>query len=609
MMVEKSISRYSDIFSKRLPGTAPLFGALVLLSLVVGWTSVALLHYRLLIRGILPTILLNGTLAGSIAILLPTVLTVVLVKAVHTRVRVKHVLFIALVGAVSYAVFFLLGSVLHIVFGPPAATIAVIVGDASIFGWWFFINKVVLGFKKRAVLFAVAQPTLNIILFVVASRFIFALDRPLSILLLKLYAGIFIFVIVSYLLLYMFDRPVKKNLGMGGIEVFSSMLQNWLFNINVAPPFSTKLGIRPDVETNALLVKSGKRMKALFFIPEIHYGPAGSLGASNFPYILERHAVARYKTNAFIMHPAVTADRNPISSRQIGVVRAALDDGVKSASPLGMGMSYSEGHSGNSTVTKLSFGDWSMVTFTRAPRVTEDIAYDAATLFKKTLNNKFGESVIIDAHNSRYESAPKKELEGVRFDSAAMKDYVRAIASMKELHSSRSSAIGIGSVDIYSELGGPKDLGKGCMKVAVFQFGRFRYAMLYFNSNNMLPSLRNEIIAHVRMKYGIKAEVYTTDTHSVNSIEYTAENVLGRYTKFKALTPLIDKAMVAAVRDLGPARLYHKKVVMKRFAVWGPEVGDIMLDLTRAVIDRARVLSPIIIISGFIVAAAVIAAI
>lgn len=601
-MAGNNISRYSDIFSKRLPGTPLLFCALVLLSLVVGWASVGLVHYYLL-RRFVSFVLLNGTLAGSIAILLPTVLTVMLVKATKHRIRVKHVLFIALVGTISYSVFFLLGSILHVIFGAPAATVAVLVGDASIFGWWFFINKVVLGFKKRAVLFALVQPTLNIVLFVVASRFIFALDRPLSILLLKLYAGIFIFVIVSYLLLYMFDRPVKKNLGMGGIEVFSGMLQNWLFNINTAPPFATKLGIKPDIETNTLLVKRGNDIKAVFFIPEIHYGPAGSLGASNFPYILERYIKARYNASAFIMHPAVTADRNPISSRQIGAVKGALNEGVAKAVRTGGAMGYSEGASGHSRLTRLSFGDWSIATFSRAPYVTEDISYDSAILFKKTLNSKYGDTAIIDAHNSRYETAPKKELDGVRFDSQAMKDYIRAIRSMKELHKTKAHMIGIHSVDIYSALGSPKDLGRGNLNVAIFQFGRFRYAMLHFNSNNMLPSLRNDIISHIRRKYRINAEVYTTDTHSVNSIEYTVENVLGRYTKLRALEPLIDKAVEGALDDISPTKLYHRKVLMKKFPVWGPEVGDMMLDLTKVVIERARVISPIIIVSGFIIAA------
>ena len=605
MADDKSISKYSDIFSKKLPNTAILFVALFVMSAVVGMVSVAILHYNLIGSRPFATVLLNGTLAGSIAILLPAVLTVFIVKATRHIISVKHTLFIAIIGAASYSVFFLLGSVLQVL-APGAAAVALIVGDASIFGWWFFINKVVLGFRKRALIFALAQPTLNIILFFVASRFIFSLNSPFPVILFKLYVGILIFVIVSYMLLFMFDRPLKKNLGTSGVDVFSTMLQNWLFDINTALSFNTKLGIKPDVETNTFVIKNGSRTKAVLFIPEIHYGPAGSLGASNFPYLLEERVRKKYMASGFIMHTAVTADRNPISTSQISRVQAALDNGVAKGTQLKGTMSYSEGSHLNCRVIRLALGGWSIVTFTRAPYVTEDIAFDSATLFKKTLARKYGESIIIDAHNSRYESAPKSELDGVRFDSKAMKDYVKAIDSMKEKHRG-VARVGVHSVEAYNALGAPKDLAQGNLNVAIFSFGNFKYAIFHFNSNNLLPSLRSEIISYIKKKYRIHAEVYTTDTHAVNSLEYTAENVLGRYTKFKSLKPLIDQAVGKALADIGPVRFYHKRVMMNRFPVWGPEVGDIILDMTKTVVSRARVLSPIIIASGFIVAAFVIA--
>lgn len=602
-MATKNISKYSDIFSKRLPGTTILFAGLLMLSLVVGMTSVALLHYKGLSHAA-TYILINGTLAGVIAILLPTVLTVIVIKATRHMISVKHTLFIAMVGTASYSVFFLLGSILHIAVGAPAATIAVLVGDASIFGWWFFINKVVLGFRKRAALFALVQPTLNIILFIAATKFIFKLDDPFSILLLKLYVGILIFMIVSYMLLYMFDRPLKRDLGVGGIDMFSRMLQNWLFDINTSLPFSTKLGIKPNVDTNTITVRSRGGIKGVFFIPEIHYGPAGSLGASDYPYVLERQAHSRYNAAAFIMHPTVTADRNPISGRQIGRVKAALAEGVAHGTPLKGGMTYSLGSYGHSRIIKISFGGLSLVTLTRAPMVTEDVAYDASNLFKKTLNNRYGDSILIDAHNSRYESAPKSERDGVTFDSKAMKDYIKAIDSIKVIKAG-PKRVGVRSVELYNALGMPKDIGRGNLNAAVFSFGSFSYVLMQFNSNNILPSLRNDIVAYVKRKYKVDAEVCTTDTHSVNSIEWTVENVLGRYTKFKALMPFIDKAVSGAIKDVEPVKIYHRKVVLKKFPVWGPELGDIMVDMTTSVVAKARILSPIIIVSGFIIAALV----
>ncbi len=597
------ISKYSDIFATRLPGTAGLFLVLALFSIVIGVASVALDHYSLIHSMLFEYVIIRGVLVGMIAILLPAVLTVFMLKATKRMVQMKHLLFISIIGAVSYSIFLLLGSILHIAFGAPAATAVIFVGDASIFGWWFFINKVVLGFRKRAVLFALVQPTLNIILYLVVASSLFTFNRPLSILFLKLYLGIFVFMIVSYMLLYMFDRPLKKNLGVGGIDLFAGLLQNWLFNINTAMPFATKLGIKPDVETNTIVAKSGRDAKVIFFVPELHYGPAGNLGASDFPYILETQMHSKYKSVSFVMHPTVTADRNPMNASQISRVRSAMLDGIENGTLLKGGMTYSEGVNGDSHVIKLSFNGVSLVTFTRAPHVTEDVAYDVSSLFKKTLGSKYGHCILIDAHNSRYESAPKSERNGVRFDSRYMKDYIRAIDSMKQLYRSRTTSIGAKSVEIYRALGRPRDIGRGNLNVAIFSFGSFKYGIVQFNSNNVLPSLRNEIVSYIKKRYKVHAEVYTTDTHSVNSLEWAVENVLGRHTKFNRLKPFIDKAMIAALSDISHAKVYHKKVVMNKFPVWGPEVGDIMVEMTKDVIARARILSPIIIISGFIIAA------
>ena len=59
---------------------------------------------------------------------------------------------------------------------------------------------------------------------------------------------------------------------------------------------------------------------------------------------------------------------------------------------------------------RLGFNNISLVTLTRAPKVTEDVSLDASTLFNELLESKFGTTVLLDAHNSRYEAAPKVEL-------------------------------------------------------------------------------------------------------------------------------------------------------------------------------------------------------
>jgi predicted neutral ceramidase superfamily lipid hydrolase len=604
MARSKDPEKYSALFSKRLPELPYLFAALLAMSIIIGMAAVSILHLRFLPSRFINYIFVNGTLAGMIAILLPTVLTAVVIKAARPRLRIKHSIFISIIGSFSYSIFILLGSLLHLFFGLPIATVVILVGDASLFGWWFFINKVVLGFGKRAILFALVQPTLNVILFIAASRFIFRFDTPFNILILKLYAGIFIFMIASYLLLYIFDRPLKKHLDVGTVDMFSGMLQNWLFDINTAISFNTKHRLTPDIETDTIVIKrrNGK-IKSIFFAPQIHYGPAGSLGASNFPSMLEEFVNKRYKAVAFIMHGAVTADRNPISASQFGSVKRALVEGIEKARDAGNGIRMEIGKYSSAKVTRLSLGGVSFAFFTRAPRITEDISYECAELFRKKLSNDGIAPILIDSHNSRFESAPKSELVGVKYGSTSMNEYMRAIAGLHVEHRSARIKAGMADLGLYEALGEPSDLAKGNLNAAVFSFGKLKYMMLHFNSNNMLPSMRESIISHIRKKHGIVAEVYTTDTHAVNSIERTVENVFGRETKFNRIAPHIDSIVEKALADLEEVKILHSKVIMKKFPVWGPDVGDMVIELTKSVIADARLMGPIVVLAGFIFAA------
>ncbi len=50
------------------------------------------------------------------------------------------------------------------------------------------------------------------------------------------------------------------------------------------------------------------------------------------------------------------------------------------------------------------------------------------------LDKKLGESILIDAHNSRYETARKEELENVKINSSSAKEYIKAIDNLKTKH-------------------------------------------------------------------------------------------------------------------------------------------------------------------------------
>ena len=75
------------------------------------------------------------------------------------------------------------------------------------------------------------------------------------------------------------DRPYKKNFGFYSFDAFSQLIQNWLFDANTAAPFGSKFGKPSNITTDTVVMKDLKgKIKAVFFAPDIHYGPAGTIG-------------------------------------------------------------------------------------------------------------------------------------------------------------------------------------------------------------------------------------------------------------------------------------------------------------------------------------------
>lgn len=594
-------------FSIGIPRTTVLFLLLLLMSMIMGIAAVALINYHL-ISSNFSYIAVNGIVTGILAIMLPTLLTILIVKSVKRYVDTKYIFFISMVGTISYSMFLIFGSIVYILTHDYGiATAIILVGDASIFCWWFFANKVVLGQKKKAVFLAVVQPTLNVLLYLPTSRFIITFSTPFRILLVKLYAGIFIFLIVSYAIIYLIDKPYNKNYGFHSFDAVSQMIQNWLFDINTSTPFGQNFGTPTDIRTDTLVFKNQKgEIKSIFFTPDIHYGPSGTLAGSDFPYLLEHYSIAKYKAPTFVMHSTVDMDHNPVSSTQFNSLKNALDNGIKSARlpKENTSFSYTQSKHADSKVIKLSFGDISLVTFTRAPKVTEDVALESSVLFSELLESKFGTSILIDAHNSRYETASKKELDGVKFNSSMMKEYVSAINELDDpQHKNKKIRLGVASVEIHSKLDYPVDIARGNLNVAVFQFNGFKYAIVQFNCNNALPQIRESILKHLKKKFGINAELYTTDTHAVNSIEFNAGNVLGRHTRYNRLISLVDQAVVEALSKIETVTVHHSRNEMKRFKVWGPDTMENMINLAKSTYGTTRILVPLIIVLGFIAAA------
>jgi len=602
--------KHVAMFSRKLPNAYVLLLILLAVGLLMGLASVAIVSYKHVTDTV--HVIGSGLLAGILALVLPALLTVITFKIIRRYVGTKYILFVTLLGTVAYALFMIIASAVYSITLAYSISIGIIVvAAASLFGWWVFMNKILLNQKLRSAPLAIIQPVLNILFFIPASKFIFTLSTTATFLLVRLFSGVSVFLVVSYMILYVVDAPLKKGLGISGVDMFSQMLQDWLFKVNTAFPARSKeegFGRNADIEVRVLVAKNkSNKIKTIMFVPDLHYGLFGLLGSSNFPYMLENYSTIKYGAPTFIMHTAINEDYNAVSADQYPVVRKTLSECVERATKVAGGMYYEMRSYKDSKVNLLGFGDTGIATLTRAPNVTEDISYGAGVVIRSALEGRLRNPIVIDAHNSRYESASEKELANIEIGSSRLNEYLSAIKLLTvPQHRSKTVNLGVSGTHIISRLNNPDDLASGALNIAIFSFNDFRYGLLQFNSNNISPSLREGIISHIKKRYGIDAEVYTTDTHYTNSLRYTASNVLGKSTKLNRLLPLIDEGIESALANMEQVHIYYYKTVMNNFKIWGTNQRDKAIAAVNSMMAVAEILVPIIIAAGFLVASLVI---
>jgi predicted neutral ceramidase superfamily lipid hydrolase len=612
-MVDKSYSGFLShvsLFAKNLPGSASLYAMLVLLGLASGIITSYVAHIADPLYSI-QYIIASGAIGGIFAIILPTTITIILFKAMRSYIRFKYIIFVSLLAELMYGIFLIFsGAIYYISHSYALALAAIIVSDASIFAWWVFINKIMMNRSKNASMFALLQPTVNLIFFLPASTIFFGVTVPFDILMIKLYAAIFVFLLISYTIIYFIDSPIKKSLGFSGIDTFSQMMQNWLFSINITIPnrkVRNPFGEKADIGVDSVIAmdKSG-RTKSMLVVPNIHFGPVGTLGSSNFPYLIERHITSRYKSQSVVLHSAINEDHNAVSSDQFQQLKRAIDDMVnraKSAKRKKLMYSYCYGESNGARVRLIKFGDTAIATLSRAPRVTEDITPEASVLLRHALQQQAKNIILVDAHNSRYTSASAEELAAVKFDSQILNDYMGAIKSIATVSESSAIKVGTASANLYEKLGRPQDMAPGNVNVVVFEIGAKRVGIIQFNANNINPQFRDKILSHISDKFGVDFELYTTDTHYVNSLRQTASNVLGSTVSYSRMSKALDEAIDSAIKDLKEANLVWESAIMKNFYIWGINQREKMMAAVSSMAATAKVLVPAIIAVGFLIAA------
>ncbi|WP_311171261.1 DUF2070 family protein [Halobellus ordinarius] len=288
--------------------------------------------------------------------------------------------------------------------------------------------------------------------------------------------------------------------------------------------------------------------KARFVLPMIHPGPMGEIGGGNFPERVARDCPGL----VFPPHATAGHDFNLVTEREVDTI---LDAARTAADRITYGRAATRSvrtHSGEASILGQAFGDDALLVSTYAPGFADDIEYGVGlSAAAEARTSGLDDVVLVDAHNSN-DGLDGPDLGHVTPGSARAFDLIGAAGIAGErLAASDSGPLELGVAWDETPWTPTDGIGPLGVRVAVTAVDGRETAYVLVDGNNMEPGLRGELVEAMADDGPVDAaEVMTTDTHIVNSVE--ADNQVGAAIDRDDLRTLVCGLVDDARADLEP---------------------------------------------------------
>src|SRR3989338_1965071 len=204
----------------------------------------------------------------------------------------------------------------------------VLLGAGIAFILWYAVARLIFILRFRSILFAVIQLLFHLI-FLLSSSKIYVSDEPIFSIA-KFYVAAFVLLVAMFIFFFIVNRPLKKSFGISSTDAFSHVVGQWLYQDNALEKTFESVG--QDAKTLLTLFSFKRKNDNIFLVvPNVHFGPFGTLGGSEFSHLIANGLSARYKAKALVFHGTATHDLNPVSSKELDKVLDACDACLKNA--------------------------------------------------------------------------------------------------------------------------------------------------------------------------------------------------------------------------------------------------------------------------------------
>lgn len=530
-----------------------------------------------------------GFLIFGLTSIMAGAITQPMINALEGRhMKMKQSMFLALLTMVLVAVVYIIGSLVS------SFTVYSYIIDALIFGCTLAFGLrtfIIWGTSNigplQSIFIAAVQPIL-ILSMVVVIVFLTSFTTnigPFSIiaLLLKVLVASLILVIAIYSFILVIESPIRRNLGVGGLELLSLFIAQYTEGSQAMESVFEDMGEPIDTLVGVLSFKGKGGIKGLFLSPCVHPGPVGNIGGGNMPTVLANS----FETFTMVSHGPSTHDFNPVSSREIAKIEKVVKNALKDLEYSPVASQFLRVEQDGGKLGAQFFGDNLLLLATFAPHGFDDIDFGVGLALMNAAkgHTKTDNVIVVDCHNS-FEGEHGRVLPG-NPEVFYLLDAVEKLEKSNELELKMGCAF-----DSIPELGKRSGMGESGVKVMVVETDAQKTAYILYDANNMIRGFREEIIQAVQ-ELGVDcAEVMTTDTHFVNTLS-GGHNPLGTRDQEEIIEKTI-KCTKKALDDLEPVEVGSKVLKILGIKTLGPTHATALVTTISSIVAVSRVFAPLV---------------
>ena len=540
--------------------------------------------------------LLLGVSLFAVNVLLDYVLSNVILRQ-DPVFNMRRTVGLSLFGWIAWAPLFILG----VVFG-------------AAFGLWLWVRFCLLGFcvvltfrsviffsvssssRLRAAVAALLQPlgcVAAFILFWFGADIIVPLQATSFIV-----AAPFLCLVSALLFVSMIDRQGLKVYGVPSLPLFKAFLLNWVVGLNEPlEGFLEKLGQDADIEVSFLKFDASKP-KAAIIVPLVHPGPFKNIGSSVLPFFMKRDFERAFHCPACVPLGILGHELDLASQRQNQKVIDGVVDSANVEASNERATPFVRITEGSATVSCQIFGNSAFLSFTLAPKTTEDLPQELGNLVREEAEKRgLACNIVVNAHNSITDCTEMDEsVETLRDLAATCLDNAVGSSSLR---------FEVGAATISpSEFSLKSGMGEGGITSIVVKVAEQKTAYVVIDGNNMVSGLREKILSALSEAGFSESEVFTTDTHSVSALVLGKRgyNPVGEAMNHELLIQRIKEVSTAAAADLECTRVACQRLVVPKVRVIGAERIQSLTTLVDLALKKAkRMVFPIFGLEGVLI--------